>query len=285
METLCWINRRNPYECYMYYDTHTHLNEEELYKDRRKYLDNFISVGWKGLINIWVDEEWNKRAIEIARAVKDEEIECVVKATIGYHPSEACFEKITKENLDEKILALRKLYENNKEHIVAIGECGIDTHYEWEKHIELQQELFRRQCELAKEFRLPIVIHSRNDFDSTFEVIQEFKDEKIYFHCFGYCVDEVKKLQECFPKIWFGFCGNVTYPKAQPLRDALLACDMQNVVFETDAPWLSPQKVRWEKNEPANVKYIYEHCAELLGKSIEEFSENVRENVRSLYEI
>ncbi|MBP6910105.1 TatD family hydrolase [Patescibacteria group bacterium] len=62
--------------------------------------------------------------------MKDEEIECVVKATIGYHPSEACFEKITKENLDEKILALRKLYENNKEHIVAIGECGIDTHYE-----------------------------------------------------------------------------------------------------------------------------------------------------------
>lgn len=110
----------------------------------------------------------------------------MVKATIGYHPSEVCFGNITTENLDERLSALRLLYEENKEHIVAIGECGIDTHYDGEKHIELQKELFRRQCELAREFKLPIVIHSRSDFESTWEVVKEFREEKIYFHCFGY---------------------------------------------------------------------------------------------------
>lgn len=104
--------------------------------------------------------------------------------------------------------------------------------------------MFRMQCELAKELQLPIVIHSRNDFASTFEVIKEFKDEKIYFHCYGYGAEEVKILQEYFPQIWFGFCGNVTYPKAQQLRDALLECNVGNIVFETDAPWLSPQVLR-----------------------------------------
>lgn len=100
------------------------------------------------------------------------------------------------------------------------------------------------QCELAKELQLPIVIHSRDDFESTFDVIKDFKGEKIYFHCFGYGAEEVKKLQEYFPCIRFGFCGNITYPKAQPLRDAFVACKRNNIVLETDAPWLSPQPVR-----------------------------------------
>lgn len=100
------------------------------------------------------------------------------------------------------------------------------------------------QCELAKEFQLPIVIHSRDDFESTFDVIKDFKEEKIYFHCFGYSAEEIRKLQEYFPHIRFGFCGNISYPKAQSLRDALLACDVNNIVLETDAPWLSPQAVR-----------------------------------------
>ena len=115
------------------------------------------------------------------------DIQCRVKATIGYHPSEVCFGNITKENIDERISTLRKLYDENKEHIIAIGECGIDTHYpDGSSNIALQKELFKAQCEIAKEFDLPIVIHSRDDFESTFDVIQEFKDEKIYFHCYGY---------------------------------------------------------------------------------------------------
>lgn len=146
--------------------------------------------------------------------------------------------------MDKKINFLRAKLTEQRAEIVAVGECGIDTHYDGDPHIELQKKLFRAQCALAQELHLPIVIHSRNDFESTREVIRDFKEEKIYFHCFGYGPEEVKKLQEYFPQIRFGFCGNITYPKAELLRDAFRACDVKNVVFETDAPRLSPQKVR-----------------------------------------
>lgn len=270
----------------MYYDTHTHLNDEKLYANRRTHLLHFIDIWWKWLVNVWVDEKRNERAIEIARVANQEKIDCRVKATIGYHPSEVCFGNITRENIDVKIDSLRTLYEENKEYIVAIGECGIDTHYpDGSDNIELQKELFRRQCEFAKEVWLPIVIHSRDDFASTLEVIEEFADQRIYFHCYGYGADEIKILRGKMKRLWIGFCGNVTYPKAQPLRDALLACDMSNIVFETDAPYLSPQKVRWEMNEPAHVKYIYEFVSELKEIDLQELWEKITENVRALYHI
>lgn len=182
--------------------------------------------------------------------------------------------------------ALQALYEKNKEHIVAIGECGIDTHYpDGAENIELQKELFHRQCQLAKDLGLPVVIHSRDDFDSTREVVKNFVDQKIYFHCYGYGKDEISILQEACHQLRVGFCGNVTYPKAQPLRDALLACDLENIVFETDAPYLAPQVLRGKTNEPANVRYIYEYVAELLQMNLPTLAEKIEKNVKRLYSL
>lgn len=270
----------------MYYDAHTHLNDDKLYPERKTYLDNFIHAEWKWLVNVWVDHAHNERAIKIAREAVDHGNSCRVKATIWYHPSEICFGNITQENIDERISVLRKLYDENKDYIIAIGECGIDTHYpDGSNNIELQKELFRKQCEFAQELWLPIIIHSRDDFASTFEVIKDFKDEKIYFHCYGYGAEEIKILHESFPNLRVWFCGNVTYPKAQPLRDALLACDISNIVFETDAPYLSPQKIRWERNEPANVKYIYVFSAPLLHLTETQLQHQIEKNVEKLYNL
>lgn len=127
------------------------------------------------------------------------------------------------------------------------------------------------------------MIHSRDDFASTLEVIKDFAEQKIYFHCYGYGAEEIKILQNMFPNLWVGFCANVTYPKAQNIRDALAACEMKNIVFETDAPYLSPQGMRGETNEPTNVKYIYEHAAEQLRTPLAELADIVSVNVKSLY--
>ena len=123
---------------------------------------------------------------------------CRVKATAGYHPSEVCFGTITEENIENKIARLRAQFTDHASELVAVGECGIDVHYEGESYIELQKKLFRAQCEIAKELHLPIVIHSRDDFISTFDVLRDFKDEKIYFHCYGYGAEEIKLLKEYF---------------------------------------------------------------------------------------
>lgn len=138
---------------------------------------------------------------------------------------------------------------------------------------------------MAKELDLPVVIHSRDDFASTLEVLQPYTDLKIYFHCYGYGPDEIAVLRASFPRLRIGFCGNITYPKAQPLRDALLACDIGSIVCETDAPYLSPQKVRGETNEPAHVRLIYEYISGLRGKSLEETVGIVTHNVQALYNI
>ena len=161
---------------------------------------------------------WNRRAVEIAeKSVALFGTTCSVKATVGGHPSEVSFEKIV--DTDAVLVAcddLEKLIIAHDACIVAVGECGIDAHYPGFTHeiAALQQEFFRAQCLLARKYALPVVIHSRDAFSLTVEVLEEFADLAIYFHCWGYGVAEAKQLLAHFPRLWFGFCGNSTYPKA-----------------------------------------------------------------------
>ena len=270
----------------MYYDAHTHLNDDTLFAKRPTYLQYFIDAGGVWLVNVGVDHAWSQKAIDIAIQAAKDFSSIRVKATIGYHPSEVCFEKIkNSEDIHIAIDWLKKLYTENTGHIVAIGECGIDMHYDGDPHIELQKELFAQQCDLAQELKLPIVIHSRDDFASTFDVIKNYKKEKIYFHCRGYGPDEIKILQDFFPQLWIGFCGNISYPKAQALRDSLYATRPESIVLETDAPYLAPQVKRWQTNEPANVIHIYEYVASILDTDLQKFQENIVTNIKKLYNI
>lgn len=185
----------------------------------------------------------------------------------------------------QSIQILKDLHATYTEHIVAIGECGIDTHYDGDPHIDLQKELFAQQCDLAQELHLPIVIHSRDDFASTWDVIKKYKNQKIYFHCRGYGPDEVKVIQDHFPQIWIGFCGNVTYPKAQILRDSLYVTRPESIVLETDAPYLAPQKHRGQTNEPIFVTQIYDYVASITGTDPLVLQQSIADNICRLYNI
>lgn len=268
----------------MYYDSHTHLNDDKLYPQRQTYLQHFVDGWWVWLVNIWVDEQRSQKAIDIAVQSQKLFPDIYVKAAIGHHPSEVCFGKIQNEqDIQSTIQKLQNLYEQYSDHIVAIGECGIDTHYEGDPHLDLQKELFRQQCELAKSLNLPIVIHSRDDFAATFDVVKNYADQKIYFHCRGYGPDEIKILQDTFAQLRIGYCGNISYPKAQTLRDSLYATRPESIVLETDAPYLAPQQLRWQINEPANVVHIYEYVASILDISLQNLQQAVAHNIKNLY--
>lgn len=130
----------------------------------------------------------------------------------------------------------------NKEHIVAIGECGIDLYYPGASDfLDFQKEIFMKQCELARELKLPIVIHSRVAFDETIEVLQAFKELKIYFHCWSYGVEQLETLLKSFPQIWIGYTGICTYPKSTENKACLQATPLDKILLETDAPYLAPQ--------------------------------------------
>ncbi len=274
----------------MIIDAHTHLNTESLFDNWQEYISEFEKIWWEILINSWADDEYNKNWIIIAKKYDEKNLtnpKCIVKATIWFHPYEVVSGYINKENLEQKMSELKSQYFDNVEnrkYIVAVWECGIDTHYEWwSESIPLQQELLKIHCDLAREFNLPIVIHSREDFDSTMEIIREYKDLKIYFHCRWYNPTEIKILQDNFDKLWIGFCGNITYKKAQNIRDSLDILNLDNLLLETDAPYLSPQIIRWETNYPANVRYIYEFVAEQLDIDMKELTKIVKENCKKLY--
>lgn len=269
------------------YDAHTHLNTSDLYPQREEYLLQFVQAWGVGLVNAWASEEYNTRGLEIAKLAESLKLKaqsCIVKSTIGYHPESCNDGEISEENIQQKISDLKKLYQENKEYIVAIGECGIDTYYPGsEDSLPLQKKLFALQCDLAKELNLPLMVHIRKDFDSAFEVLQKYRDLTVYIHCRGFGPEEFRMLSAEFRKLYVGFCGNVTYKNAQNLRDTLKLVPLDQLLLETDAPWLSPQAVRGTVNHPANVQYIYEFVAEYLNMVPETLAEQVEQNFRAVY--
>ena len=267
----------------MYFDAHTHLNDDKLYPQWQSYMQRFVDAWWVGLVNVGVDIEWSRRAVDIAQQSLVHFPDMLVKATAGYHPSEICFQKIP--DISTAMIVLHNFCATYREHIIAIGECGIDVHYPWEKYLDQQKELFAAQCELARELWLPIVIHSRDDFAGTWDVIQHFKDLKTYFHCRGYGPDELQFLVKELPQVWFGFDGNITYPKAENLRQSLYACPIDRILLETDAPYLTPQPKRWQDNEPANIGLVYGYVASILNQPISLLSDVVRKNFINLFSV
>ena len=275
------------------YDAHTHLNGDELYPQREQYLAQFVQAGGVGIINSWASWPYNLKGLEVTKkalSFKPGASSCVVKTTLGFHP-DSCFDgEITEDNLQEKISELKKLYEDNKDHVVAIGECGIDTYYPGtEETLPLQKKLFIAQCDLAKELNLPLMVHVRKDFDAGLEILKHYHDMTIHFHCRSFWTEEVETLKrwsvEMWWKLFIGFCGNVTYKSAQNLRDSLLAVPLEQLLLETDAPRLSPQVVRGTTNHPANVKYIYEFVTGLRNMPLEELSSQITKNIHDIYEI
>lgn len=277
------------------YDSHTHLNTDPLFEDWEWYLQKFIDIGGVGLVNSWANESYNRKGIEITRQAEilkqkaqNKNSELIIRSTIWYHPGCCDDGEISEKNIQQKMIELKNLYHENKEFIVAIWECGIDTYFPGsEDSLPLQKNLFALQCDLAKELHLPLMIHIRKDFDTAFEVLQNYRDLTIYVHCRGFGPKEVEMLKRGSVELWWnlfiGFCGNVTYKNAHNLRDSLTKVPIDCLLLETDAPRLSPQVVRGTINHPANVKYIYDFIAEYLKIDLEKFALQIEKNFNAVY--
>lgn len=268
------------------FDTHTHLNDDKLFPDREQHITDFINQWWQWLVNIAVNAEYAMRAIHIAKTWLSLFPDTFIGATVGIHPSEACFHEITKENLQENIQNLKKIYYQHTDVLCAIGECGIDLHYPGSPDsIELQQELLALQCQMAQETWLPLVIHSREGFQETIDVLKNFSGLRLVFHCFGYWPKEAEYILSHFPNTLLGFDCNITYPKAEALREACKLTPLDRILTETDAPYLAPQWLRWTLNTPSNVKVVYESIAQLKNIAYEECKKQLDTNAANFYDI
>ena len=262
------------------YDSHTHLNQLSLFQNREHYFSSFLEIWWKGLVNAWANQEYNLNGINIAKICKERYPDCYVKCAIGRHP---CDIQQLDDNLDLEKQNLKQQILENKEFVVAIGECWIDLHYEEAQNVEEQQKYFKAQCELAQELWLPIMIHSRDAFQETYDVLKQFPNITVYIHCWGYWEKEIQLLLKTFPNLYIWFCWNITYKSAENLRESLKILPIEKLLVETDAPYLSPQGHRWEINEPKNVIVIWKYISELLRIEEETLWKQVCTNFFNLY--
>jgi TatD DNase family protein len=245
-----------------YIDTHAHYNDE-VYKDNlEEVLNKVKEANVDKIVNVGYNIESCKDAINLAK--KYDYMYC----TIGIHP----------HDVDDNVDEIEKLYYENKEaKIVAIGEIGLDYAYVKDNKDE-QIEVFKKQIALAEKLGLPIVIHSRDASLDTYNVIKENVHEgtKLLFHCFAPTDDLVRLVLE--RKYYVAFGGNITYSRNVSFRKYIEMIPVEQMVIETDAPYLSPVPFRGQINNSSNLSYVCKKLAEYKNMDEEELSKILYRN-------
>lgn len=266
----------------MIIDSHTHLNTDMIFSDYKKYLENFEKIWWKIVVNAWANNEYNQKWIQIAKESISDFPWLTVKTAIWRHPCDIPHDK---PDFLPLMNELEKLYEENSDYIAAIWECGIDLHFPDNPPLEVQQHALKLQWELARKLNLPLMIHSRDAFNETMEVLKDFSDLKIYFHSRGYWPNELAEAEKTFPNLRLWFTNVIEYPSASNIRDAISNIKTSKILTETDAPFLPPQTMRGQQNEPAYVTYVYKKLCEILKIDQDELEKIVENNFKNLFSI
>ena len=197
----------------------------------------------------------------------------------GVHPSDIA---ATKDKIDKQIEEIEKIARNDK--VVAIGEIGLDYHWETDKK-DLQKYAFLEFIKLANRLDLPIIIHSRDAIMDTIEILKGdiLPNKKGILHCCQLNKDLVKAGLEA--GLYISFAGAITFKNSKNAPEIIQVVPDDRLLIETDAPYLSPEPHRGERNNSSNVKYIAERIAEIKGKTLEEIAEMTYENAKRIYNI
>jgi TatD DNase family protein len=224
------------------------------------------------IINVGTRHVENQNCILLAQH------NATVFATVGIHPNDS-------DTWAEDIRAIKKwVIEKEKNKIVGIGECGIDRHYP-DYNMQRQRDCFKAQIEIALEHDLALVIHSRDAYDETLKIVEEYKDSlhRAVMHCFSY--DQSFALTVIEWQFKLGIGGTVTYPKNDVLRAVVKNISLQDIVLETDAPFLPVQNMRGKKNHPLFIKQIAEYIAQLRQESYEHVAQTTTESAIKLFNL
>ncbi len=195
--------------------------------------------------------------------------------SFGLYPDQA--EKFNREMDEEFNILIKKMRPS------AIGEVGLDYYWNYGDKI-LLEKLFRNQIEMSINMDVPLIVHSRNAFQDTLRILSEYKFNKtVIIHCFGYGQKEAER----FLNLGFtlSFAGNLTYRNANDIQNAALIVPLQNLLLETDSPYLSPIPVRGRKNTPLNVIYTYKFLANLKNDEEENLAAQIEKNFKRIFQL
>jgi TatD DNase family protein len=239
-------------------DTHCHLTFEQLADDVESVVARSKAAGVTGWLTVGTDMQENLKAVELTEKIEN------MYAAIGMHPHDA--KDVTAETLTQ----LKELARNEK--VVAIGETGLDFHYNFSNQSD-QKQAFAAQLTIAKELNMPVIIHCRKAFEETMEVLDNHAGqvEKIVFHCFSGSAEQVRIVLD--KGYYISFTGVVTFKNAEVTRQAAKIVPVDRLMLETDCPYMSPEPMRKQKiNEPALMLHTAKYLAELKQMDLTDFA-------------
>ena len=253
----------------MLFDTHAHMDDRAFDADREEPLASLPEKGVGLVMNPGCSLESSPNAVALANRYDS------VYAAVGSHPDAA-------DEVDEGVLEeYRKLCKENPK-VKAIGEIGLDYHYE-DIPREIQLRAFRMQMELAKELKLPAIVHEREAHEDGMKIVEEFPTVTGVFHCYSGSAEMAKWLVS---RGWYiGFTGVLTFKNARKALEVAASIPLDRIVLETDCPYMSPEPFRGKRNDPGKLYRMAEKLAELRGLSLEEVHRITSENGKRLYRI
>ena len=252
----------------MLFDTHAHMNDEAFDADREEMILGLPEKGIQYVMNVGCSLHSSGDCIAMAEKYP------FVYASVGTHPDAA----------DEVNEAVIEQYRQMAKHprVLAIGEIGLDYYYETVSR-EVQQKAFRMQMELARELRMPVIIHERDAHDDAMRIVKEFKDVTGVFHCYSGSAEMARQLVNMG---WYiGFTGVLTFKNARKAVETAERIPLDRIVLETDCPFMAPEPFRGKRNDPGYLYRMAQRLAEIRGITAEEAQAATLENAKRLYRL
>lgn len=254
----------------MLFDSHAHIDDNRFDTDRDETIQRAVQNGVKGIINIGADMASSARSVELASRYEE------IYAAVGIHPHDA------KDAIDSDYEMMAQWIAREPK-VVAIGEIGLDYYYDWSPR-DVQQAVFIRQIDLARQLTKPIIIHDRDAHGDLLAIVKkEAQGMTGVFHCFSGSLEMAQEVIRL--GFYVSIAGPVTFDKSVKLKEIAAAVPLDRLLVETDSPYLTPSPYRGRRNEPAHVRFVAEEIARLRNLPLEAVAEATTANMRQLFGI
>lgn len=256
----------------MIFETHGHYDDEQFDEDRERLIAEFLEKDIDKVMNVGADMQSSRNSVELAGKYPH------FYAAVGVHPSEVG--DLTEDDMQ----ALKQMTLENPK-VKAIGEIGLDYHFDDDPPRDVQKKWFIRQLELAQELGMPIIIHSRDAASDTMEILKDMDGGRNggVIHCYSYSREQARE----YIKMGFhiGVGGVVTFKNSRRLQEVVEDIPLEKIVLETDSPYMAPVPFRGTRNSALNIPYIAEKIAEIKGVPVQKVYDQTYENALKMYKM
>lgn len=249
------------------FDTHSHYTDDAYNNDRDSLLTEIFDKVVSYIIECATDYDSSVKALKLSEKFDNLYVALGIHGLDAEHAYKTDFEKI------------KPLFENKK--VVAVGEIGLDYHYEKESR-NIQIECFKSHLSLANELNLPVIVHDREAHQDTFDLIKEYNSRGI-IHCYSGSVEMAKEYIKL--GLYIGIGGAVTFKNAKTIKEVAKIIPIENIVLETDCPYMTPEPYRGKRNRSDYIKFVAQKIADIKNMEAQEVINICTENTKSLFNI